>query len=359
MDERVDQYADIKRIGDRSQNGVFIYQPEQHQFFYVNAPFAQIFQHDAADICAHEQIVLDCILTEDHNYLRSRFDELLASGSINTTELKVVIAGHEQKDLSCDVYFLDDTKTILGFVRDVTGEKEHEDFLVNITAQKDSFLDMITHNLSAPLLLSQNLLGWLQKSLKNGDNAGHVESLLSMLQDSTQECIDIVDDFLLEEHKESRGIYVKKTRFSAVEKINTLLDKLQEISPEKKFSITVNLDDNYINTDSVKFFQIIHNLISNAIKFTRPEGRIDIAISEDGGHYLFSIADDGIGIPDELKPHIFDKKSIASRRGLKGERSHGVGLSIIKKLANVIGGELWFESQENKGSVFYLKLPKE
>ncbi len=353
----VEVHTDLERIGNRSKDGVFVYKIGSKTFAYVNEAFAKIFSVHATDLLGQPQLVLKHVLTEDHEYLSSRFNELLTTGSINTTEFRLSFANNDILHLSCDMYMLDND-TVVGFVKDITGDKEHENYLVEITAQKDSFLDMITHNLSGPLILSQNLLAWVQRSIRVGDGK-NVESLLNMLQESTQECIDIVDDFLVNEHKESQGIFVRKTRFSVVEKINTVLEKLQELSPEKHFRLTVNIADNYINTDSVKFFQIIHNLISNAIKFTGPDGHIDITINEDKEHYLFSVADDGIGIPDNLKPHIFEKKSIAGRQGLKGERSHGVGLSIIKKLTDIIGGQLWFESQENSGTTFFLKLPKE
>ncbi|PQJ09075.1 hypothetical protein CJD36_021090 [Flavipsychrobacter stenotrophus] len=348
-------YIDIKKIGERSHDGVFIYDYTEQRFLYINPTFIEIFSLDGKDLFAQTRIILDYIFTEDHQYLQSRFQTLLAEGSISTTELKINLED-DKKHLSCDAFLISDS-TIAGFIKDITNDKEHENYLVEITAQKDAFLDMITHNLSGPLLFSQNVLSWVQQSVAG--NKGDVNSLLLMLQESTQECIDIVEDFLSDEHKDSQGIFVKKTRFTVVDKVNTVLNKLQELSPEKKFKLNVNISDNYITTDSVKFFQIIHNLISNAIKFTREDGEIIITIDEKGSDYIFSVTDNGIGIPDDLKPHIFKKKGLAGRDGLKGEKSHGVGLSVIKRLAELIEGELWFESVEGKGTSFFLKLPKE
>ena len=349
-------FADIKIIGEKSHDGVFIFDLISSNFIYTNHIFAEIFQFSGSDVLIDAKAILACILTEDHHYLQSRLQELVSAGSINTTELKIRVNNNVERHLSCDVFLLD-INTIVGFIKDITHEKEHESYLVEITAQKDAFLDMITHNLSGPLFLSQNLLTWVQRSINT--QTSNVDSLIAMLQESTQECIDIVNDFLKDEHKESQGIFVNKTRFSVVDKIKTVLDKLQEFSPEKKLTLVVNAADNNINTDSVKFFQIVHNLISNAIKFTHPGGSITVTIDEKDNYYVFSVADNGIGIPENLKPHIFSKKGIAGRDGLKGEKSHGIGLSVIKRLVELIGGELWFESEENKGSVFYFKLPKE
>ena len=349
----------LMAIGDRSKNGVFVFSLAKRRFLYVNQLFARIFGADRADLLQDARRVLSYILSEDHHYLSTRMTELEEKGSINGAELKLTTTGSMNLHLYLDAYLVDDNRIVTGFVKDVTKEKEHEDFLVDISAQKDSFLDMITHNLSGPLMLSQNLLSWMQRSLEDGKTPKDVSALLVMLQESTQECTDIVEDFLNEEHKDSCGIFVRISRFSLVEKVNTVLSKLQELTPDKEFTFNVNTTETYINTDSVKFFQIIHNLISNAIKFTDPGGHIIINVDADKEHFIFSVADNGIGIPDHLKPHVFDKKSIAGRHGLQGERSHGIGLSIIKKLAEVIGGKLWFESREGEGSTFYLELPKE
>jgi two-component system sensor histidine kinase VicK len=138
-----------------------------------------------------------------------------------------------------------------------------------------------------------------------------------------------------------------------------VLEKLKDFTPGKTFEQNINVNNVNINTDSVKFFQVVHNLISNAIKFTGEGGVITISLNEEEGHYLFSVADNGIGIPAELQPYIFDKRSVAGRTGLQGERSNGIGLSIIKRLVQLLQGEIWFESEEHKGSTFYVRLPKE
>jgi two-component system sensor histidine kinase VicK len=71
------------------------------------------------------------------------------------------------------------------------------------------------------------------------------------------------------------------------------------------------------------------------------------------------VADTGIGVPAELQPVLFDKFSKARRPGLRGEESTGLGMSIIKTLVTWHGGKIWFSSEENKGTTFYIELPKE
>lgn len=349
------KYEGIINVGDRSVDGVFIYTLSEGQFLYNNGPFKEIFKL-ANDEKAGVAGLMRYVLSEDYTYLQSKYNELIENGRLSSTEFRLQFDGNTVKHLTCDIYRVDSDATIVGFVKDVTKNKEHEDFLVECTAKKDTFLDMITHNLSGPLNLAQNVLSWVEKSLLSKED---VTALVALLQESVQECIDIVHDFLKEEHRESQMIFVKKTRFNVIDRVKVVVDKMNELNPDKNFKTVANIAHDNINTDSIKFFQIIHNLLSNAVKFTHPGGEITITIDELNDFFLFTITDNGIGIPENLKPYIFGNRSQASREGLKGEKSNGVGLYLIKKLTELIGGSIWFESEENKGTSFFVKLPKE
>ena len=84
--------------------------------------------------------------------------------------------------------------------------------------------------------------------------------------------------------------------------------------------------------DELKFIQAINNLVSNAIKFTQQDGTIEISIKEEQDHVLITVSDNGIGIPEKHHELLFDKFTSARRRGLRGESSHGLGMSIIKTI---------------------------
>lgn len=110
----------------------------------------------------------------------------------------------------------------------------------------------------------------------------------------------------------------------------------------------------------MKFIQVITNLVSNAIKFTQDDGTISIHVEdkEDTGTLLITIEDNGIGIPDKYHASLFDKFTKARRPGLRKEPTIGLGMSIIKTIIEWHNGKIWFESEENKGTTFYLEIPK-
>lgn len=356
MENRQD-FNFIKNLGEITNDGVAVYDLGTRKFVYVNQNFTNIFEFHPDDLFSNSSIILQIILAEDTAYLSSRFDELLREGCINTTEFRLKLSDDVMKHLSCDVLILENKNLVTAIVKDISLAKQHEDYLIKYTAQKDTMLDMLTHNLSGPLQLSKDLIASMQKGYTTSSDLD-MTRLISIMQENTQQCIDIVNDFLREEHSESSRTYVRKTRFDVLEKINVTLTKLIALNKDKFFSVTTDLKNLNINSDAVKFFQIIHNILSNAIKFTRANGHIDINVTEDVDSYTIRISDDGIGIPDILRPTIFLEKVIG-RTGLKGEKSNGLGLSIAKKLVQVMGGEIWFDSQDEVGSSFYIKLPKE
>lgn len=351
-------YSDIRHIGELSTDGVFIYNIGQQKFIYVNNPFAQIFNLTTDSLLQASKTILAYIRSEDNYYLRRCFIELQQKGSINSTEFRAHLPDETITHIRCDAFIMEDGDTIAGFVRNITKEKQHEDYIINYGARKDTLLDMMTHNLSGPLSLSKNVLRWVQETYKD-NTPGAISSQLQIIQASTQECLDIVNDFLKEEHLESERIYVKKTRFDVLQRIVATLDKLVATNKNKKFRLITKLENVNINTDSVKFFQIIHNLVSNAIKFTPEGGEIDIIVDEQETSFVFGVKDNGIGIPQTLHTSLFDKRTSAGRNGLNNELSTGLGLSIVKALTELIGGKVWFESAEDKGSSFFIELPKE
>lgn len=352
-------YRFIEKIGGLTEDGIAVYDFSTRKFVYANQNFLDIFQmQDSAGILyGDSNVILKFILGEDITYLESRFQELIKTGCINTTEFRLVFHDNIIKHLSCDVLILDEPNLVTAFVKDISKLKRHEDYLIRYTAQKDTMLDMLTHNLSGPLLISRDVIASLQKGYTE-NNRADISKLIEIIQENTQQCIDIVNDFLREEHAESALTFVKKTRFDVVEKVKVTLDKLIAMNADKTFRLTTDLKNLNINSDPVKFFQVLHNILSNSIKFTRPGGTISIEINESRQSYTIAVHDDGIGIPGTLTSFIFQEKA-AGRTGLKGEKSTGLGLSIAKRLVKLMGGEIWFESNEDKGSSFFVKFPKE
>jgi two-component system sensor histidine kinase VicK len=350
--------TDIHRIGELSKDGVFIYNIHAKAFTYINDAFAGIFKISKEQIMQHAKLVLPFIRSEDTSYLRHKLTDLEQQKVISNTEFRLHFDDGTVRHLCTNFFLLDNPSFVAGFVQDISREKEHENYIINYGAKKDTLLDMMAHNLSGPLHMTQNIINWVKNS--SGDTVpADISKHLELIEENTRHCLEIVNDFLKQEHLESEHIFVKKSRFDVLEKIIVTIDKLIATNRNKRFRLITDLETLNINTDSVKFFQIIHNLVSNSIKFTPDNGEIDIIVEETKTTFLVHIRDNGIGIPARLHSTLFEKRTPAGRNGLKNELSTGIGLSIVKTLVELLGGRIWFESEENKGSKFSLEFPKE
>jgi two-component system sensor histidine kinase VicK len=125
----------------------------------------------------------------------------------------------------------------------------------------------------------------------------------------------------------------------------------------KHFEFEYSAAQVFVQVDQTKFMQALVNLVSNANKFTHTNGHIRVTVQEKAGSITLSVSDDGIGIPKDLQPQLFERFTKARRPGLKGEETVGLGLSIVKRIVELHGGKIWAESEENKGSTFFIELP--
>lgn len=351
-------FEDIRLLGGLSKDGVFVYDIPTEKFVYLNDVLPRIFEIKKADLVQQPSLVFPLIRSEDAYYLRHRYTQLLLDKCLTNNEFRLQFADGRMLHLSLDAYLIAEHSAIVGFVKDQTLEKEHEDYIIDYGAKKDTLLDMMTHNLSGPLQLTQNILRWMQQTYKH-DAPADIHAQLQLIKNNTQECLDIVNDFLQEEHVESERIFVRKTRFDLLERIYNTLEKIIVLNKDRKFRIITDLENLNITTDSVKFFQIVHNLVSNSIKFTPENGEIDIVVEETDKTFIVRVRDNGIGIPERLHESLFERHTPAKRYGLNREESKGMGLSIVRSLTHLLEGEVSFESQENKGSVFSIELPKD
>jgi two-component system sensor histidine kinase VicK len=338
-------------------SGVAIYNLKKQRFEYTNESFHTIFETTKEQLDDKGEFLLKLIHSEDIDYLRNRYDELLQKGFLETTEFRLHFAWERIKYIRAFMLVLESGNLIASIIADISQPKLHEDYLINYSIRKDAMLDMLTHNLSGPLQLSKDIIASIKQGLCD-EKSVEMKKLISIMQENTQQCIDIVDDFLREEYVESTHVYVKKSRFDAIERLRVLIEKLGEINKDKKFVLHTSLHSLSISSDPVKFFQILHNVLSNAIKFTEADSEIVVQVHELDGNFQVSVKDTGVGIPEHLKPLLF-KGRVAGRTGLKGERSFGMGLSITSQLVELMKGKIWFESEQDKGSTFFIQLPKE
>jgi two-component system, OmpR family, sensor histidine kinase VicK len=334
---------------------MFVYSLKAKRLLYVNDSLASIFDISHEAFKHQPPFFVNHVIREDLPYLEGEYARLLKESLVENVEFRVKLHDGSSRHLTSSCYKVG--QKVVGRIKDITKVREHEDYITDYGARKDTLLDMVSHNLSGPLNLLQSLVSSLEKAV--GENRlDDVRKNVRYIKENTNHCLEIVNEFLEEEHLVSEHVFVKKTRFDAIAKIKVTLERIQKSYPEKKIILTVADKAIFINSDEVKFFQIIHNLVSNSVKFTADDGRIEVIVVNETETITVKVVDNGIGIPEKYKGVVFNKYTPASRPGLKGEKSLGMGLYIVSRLVALLDGKIRYESTEQQGTTFYVTMSK-
>ncbi|MBT1698091.1 HAMP domain-containing histidine kinase [Fulvivirgaceae bacterium PWU4] len=344
-------------IGDLSNDGIFMISRRRNHLEYVNDATVRLFDISHSAFKHQPAFFINHIIQEDLDYLQTEFDRLLTEGRIENVEFMVRSHNGSIRNVSSNCYMIENGKYIVGILKDITNIREHENYIINYGAKKNTLLDMITHNLSGPLVVTMNIIGSLEGMVKT-HNLEDMTAHIRLIRENVQHCTDIVEEFLQEEHLVSEHIYTKKNRFELVGKIDTVLERFRKAYPDFQFVLIKTFDALYFSTDDVKFLQVVNNLLSNAVKWSPSGSTIEIILHDEDDHCSITVRDYGVGIPNHLKSLVFQRNSPAGRPGLRGERSVGMGLYIVSKLVALMDGAISFESVENEGTSFTLRLPK-
>ena len=236
-----------------------------------------------------------------------------------------------------------------------TEEKANELEMSN--KYKSEFLANMSHELRTPLnaiiLLSQ-LLSKNKKENLNKDDVKKAQTIFT----SGNELLRLINDILDLSKVESGKMEVIVDHFHSSDFLKNIENLFESSASEK--NIEFKVIDNYqdiIHSDSNKISQIIRNLISNSLKFTK-DGSITLEISKgENDSVVISVSDTGIGIPLKKQEQIFQAFTQADGSTSRKYGGTGLGLSISKELSHLLGGQITLQSEENKGSKFEIVLP--
>jgi len=226
--------------------------------------------------------------------------------------------------------------------------------------QKEDFSAMITHELKTPLA---SIIGYsdMLNKLTMGELNEEQQFAIGEIYLSSMDLSSLIEKILtaqkLELHQQSFNL----EKISIKELLNQVNNRLLPLMLEKQIEFLTSADEDFIiTTDKEKMMEVFSNLLHNSIDFTTASGgRIEIKSSVKNSDILFSVTDNGIGIPKDKLKNLFTKfyqvdSSITRKHG-----GSGLGLAICKGIIEGLGGKIWIESEEGKGTNIYFTIPKE
>jgi signal transduction histidine kinase/ActR/RegA family two-component response regulator len=224
--------------------------------------------------------------------------------------------------------------------------------------RKDEFLAMLAHELRNPLTPVRNLAHILGRGMPD---AGTVRRAARMLERQANHLTHLVDDLLDVARITHRRIQLKREIVNAEEFVTMALETVQPTLSARRQVVTLSppSSEAYVEGDVVRLSQIVTNLLTNASKYSPEGARIQAAISADVGEVQVAVSDPGAGIDPQLLPHVFDLFLQGDRSLDRAQGGLGIGLTIVKHLAEMHGGGVEASSLGlGKGSEFRLRLPR-
>jgi two-component system, OmpR family, sensor histidine kinase VicK len=351
----------FKKLAEASEDIIFLYDQQKNYFIEVNDSLERLWHISKNELNEKPSLLVDLVHQSDKGYVFEKFEELNSRGNVQNFEFKIRGKDYQDRWVCLEAYIIqtENTPLIFGFARDISKNKQYMTQLLNINSKKNSTLEILSHDLAGPLHSIQILTEFVENKNKKYDKTS-IEKFTELIKETCKRSIDLITDFVNQEFLESVAIYLKKERIDIIERIRSIIDhyKVSENDIQKRFELLCDKDHFWMEIDDIKFMQVINNLISNAIKFTKDDGLIKITLLEDEYDFIIKVEDNGIGIPEKFQPYLFDKFTKARRPGIRGEKSVGLGMSIIKTIVELHKGTIDFISKENSGTTFTIKIPK-
>ncbi len=234
-------------------------------------------------------------------------------------------------------------------LRDITHFKE-------LDALKSEFVSTVSHDLRSPLTLMRGYATMLEMvGQLNEQQTSYVRKIVGGVESMSR----LVNN-LLNLGRIEAGVGLQPEMVPVQDVIERVVSGLQLSAAQKHITLNVEIPKQtipLIEADQALLQQALQNLVENAIKFTRPEGKVTVRVQVQPIGMVFQVIDNGVGVSPMDMPRLFERFYRGAQQGVGDSRGTGLGLAIVKSIAERHGGRAWAESQLGKGSTFYLAIP--
>ena len=280
---------------------------------------------------------------------------------INTEnqEFNILLEGlqlenHLEQEANCQIALIDLTE--YKSIEENLKKSSQELKLLNST--KDKFFSIIAHDLRSPF---QSLLSSSECLATDIDILSQDEIMIfsKELNNSLKKLYRLLENLLNWSLMQRKLLENKPTNNNLYIIVKKAIGILNQIANKKKITLFNKISkDTFVYADPAMLSSIIYNLITNALKFTKYEGKVIVSSIEKYGFIEVSVEDNGVGMEHDKSFLLFDFTNLFSTNGTEGETGTGLGLPLCKEFVEIQGGKIWVESKHGKGSKFSFSLPK-
>lgn len=230
--------------------------------------------------------------------------------------------------------------------------------LIRSNKSKDRILKVVAHDIRSPIATMTTLFGMLKEELGELDDP-ELESLFGYFNQATDQAEHLIDELLEAGRLDDDELTLELRPLNLADLLGKIKDLYQAEAKANQIELRLLIEKSVviIDGDQDRLVRLLRNLVSNALKFTPEGGTVSLGLETQDKQVLLKVQDTGIGIPENLQSSIFDWFSKARRKGLRGEKTTGLGLYIARQIIQLHQGKIWFESVPEQGTTFFIQLP--
>lgn len=276
--------------------------------------------------------------------------ELTVPIMLDNKLIGIIDAEHQQKNYfnSANLEYLIKLSNLiaLGFKNSITSAKIKES-----NEELSNYAHVVSHDLKTPLRSISAAMSWLREDQVNLSEQSH--SYLKIVDDSLVKMDKLISDTLQYSEMKTKPKSEQEENVDLNALLNNLIKELNQSYPDCTITLKNKLP--MLKMNESRAIQIFQNILDNSCKYRRDDidSQVIITVDKTEHFFQFNIEDNGLGIPKEASEKVF---SIFQKLHSKPE-SNGVGMSIVKKIIESYGGEIWYESEVGKGTIFSFSLP--
>lgn len=233
--------------------------------------------------------------------------------------------------------------------------------LVDVTSDRSAqqmrqeFFSNVSHELKTPITSIQGFAELLESNMVT-DEATKKE-FLSRIKKETRSMTNLIDDILMISKLESKQHEVAFAPLRIKPLIEDIISSLSSVAQLQGISMTLDCEDITYYANAQQIHQLVNNLMSNAVKYNRENGRVQVTVKQEANNLLIAVADTGIGIPKASQGRVFERFYRVDKGRSKKMGGTGLGLSIVKHIVQFYNGSISLESQVNVGTTITVRLP--
>lgn len=294
--------------------------------------------------------VMFIVGAENSQETRELFEELMKITNEQATNIRNLIKDQRMETAAYDE--ISRLNNELVTIQRELAKKNAE--LAFLNKEKNQFLGMAAHDLRNPLHGILLQCGYLLEVIENEKH----KDIIASIKEASEFMVGLIEDLLDYAKIESGEVNLDYNQVDITILVRDIIRINKPLAEQHKIALELQAEEiGHIYTDPSKISQILNNLISNAIKFSNSDTTIQVRLINSDTAFTLEVQDQGKGMSPEQQEQLF-KPFHKGERGLRGEKTTGLGLTIVKRIIDALGGALRIASEVGKGSTFSVTLPK-